>query len=145
ILTACIASIYGVLQHFGLDLYQWSTSFGYGIRVSSTFGHPAFFSAFLIMVIPLVLIKIFSPTASTPKAHEQAVGGRGSFKAYLYVGILALLLITFYYTKTRASFLGLIISNLFFFFLIGRKTLLANKIKTLVTISVLIGITLSLT
>lgn len=27
ILTACIASIYGILQHFGLDLYHWSTSF----------------------------------------------------------------------------------------------------------------------
>ncbi|MBO1224701.1 MAG: O-antigen ligase family protein [Candidatus Scalindua sediminis] len=128
ILTACIASVYGILQHFGLDLYQWSTSFGYGIRVSATFGHPVFFSAFLIMVIPLVLIKIF--------------WGRGSFKAYLYVGILALLLITFYYTKTRASFLGLIASNLFFFFLIGRKTLLANKAKTIVTLTVLVGISL---
>ena len=38
ILTACFASIYGILQHFGLDLYHWSTSFGY--RVASTFGHP---------------------------------------------------------------------------------------------------------
>ncbi|MFQ5713753.1 MAG: O-antigen ligase family protein [Candidatus Scalinduaceae bacterium] len=128
ILTACIASIYGILQHFGFDLYQWSTDFGYGIRVSATFGHPAFFSAFLIMAIPLVLIKIFSC--------------RERFKAYLYIGILALLLITFYYTKTRASFVGLIISNLFFFFLIGRRTLLANKVKTIVTLTILVGISL---
>jgi tetratricopeptide (TPR) repeat protein len=110
------------------------------------------------MVIPLVLIKIFSPTASlrgAPNASlhrggtlrkqgmgEQAVGGREKFKAYLYIGILALLLITFYYTKTRASFVGLIISNLFFFFLIGRKTLLANKVKTIVTLTVLVGISI---
>ncbi|MGR3303553.1 MAG: O-antigen ligase family protein [Candidatus Scalindua sp.] len=126
ILTAGAASIYGILQHFGLDLYHWSTSFGYGIRVAATFGHPAFFSAFLIMVIPLVLIKIFS-------CKER-------FKAYLYIGILALLLIAFYYTKTRASFLGLIISNLFFFSFIGGKNLLANKTKTVVTITILIGI-----
>ena len=55
ILTAGFASIYGILQHFGLDLYHWSTSFGY--RTAGTFGHPVFFSAFLIMVLPLVLIK----------------------------------------------------------------------------------------
>jgi len=126
ILTACAASIYGILQHFGLDLYHWSTSFGYGIRVSSTFGHPAFFAAFLIMVIPLVLIKIFS-------CNEW-------FKASLYMGILTLLLIAFYYTKTRASFLGLIISNLFFFSFIGKRSLMANKTKTIVTITIIISI-----
>ncbi len=124
ILTACFASIYGILQHFGLDLYHWSTSFGY--RVASTFGHPAFFSAFLIMVLPLVLIKIFSC--------------KGRFKAYLYIGILTLIIVAFYYTKTRASFLGLIISNLFFFFFIGKKNLLVNKTKTIVTITIIIGI-----
>ena len=141
ILTAGIASIYGIFQHFGLDLYQWSTDFGYGIRVSATFGHPAFFSAFLIMVIPLVLIKVFScPPERLSQTGSRA--GRDRFKTCLYIGILALLLITFYYTKTRASFLGLIISNLFFFSLIGRKTLLANKAKTIVTLTVLIGISL---
>ena len=124
--TACAASIYGILQHFGLDLYHWSTSFGY--RAASTFGHPAFFSAFLIMVLPLVLIKIFS-------CKER-------FKAYFYIGILALLLTAFYYTKTRASFLGLVISNLFFFSLIGKKNLLANRTKTVVTITIIIGVSI---
>jgi len=124
ILTACAASIYGILQHFGLDLYHWSTSFGY--RAASTFGHPAFFSAFLIMVIPLVLIKIFS--------------FKERFESYFYIGILALLLIAFYYTKTRASFLGLIVSNLFFFFIIGKKNLLENKTKAIVIITTIVGI-----
>ncbi len=128
IITASAASIYGILQYFGLDLYHWSTSFGYGIRVSSTFGHPAFFAAFLIMVIPLVLTKIFS-CKETPKA-------------YLYIGILALLLIASYYTRTRASFLGLIASNIFFFSLIGKKNLLADKTKMIVTITIIIGISI---
>jgi tetratricopeptide (TPR) repeat protein len=126
ILTAGAASIYGILQHFGLDLYHWSTSFGY--RVSATFGHPVFFAAFLIMVIPLVLTKIFS-------CKER-------FKAYLYIGILTLIIVAFYYTKTRASFLGLIISNLFFFSFIGKKNLWANKTKTIVTITIIIGISI---
>ncbi|MHC4320886.1 MAG: O-antigen ligase family protein, partial [Planctomycetota bacterium] len=125
ILTACIASIYGILQHFGLDFHQWSTSFG--DRVPSTFGHPAFFSAFITMVIPLILIKIFFDS------HLR-------YSTFLYLGILTLLIIAFYYTKTRASFLGLIISNLFFFSFIGKKNLLANKTKTIVTITIIIGI-----
>ncbi|MCP4269441.1 MAG: hypothetical protein GY777_28370, partial [Candidatus Brocadiaceae bacterium] len=125
IVTACIASMYGILQHFGLDFQQWNTSFGN--RVSSTFGHPAFFSAFLTMVIPLILIKIFFDS------HLRR-------STVLYIVILTLLMIAFYYTKTRASFLGLIISNLFFFVFIGKKNLLTNKVKTIVTITIIIGI-----
>ncbi|MFQ5965421.1 MAG: O-antigen ligase family protein [Candidatus Scalinduaceae bacterium] len=132
ILTVCIASIYGIFQHFGLDLYRWNTTFsfgsGLGHRVSSTFGHPAFFSAFLIMVIPLVLIKIFSC--------------KDRIKTCVYITILAFLTVTFYYTKTRATFLGLIISNVFFFSLIGRKTFIANRTKTIVALTVLVGISL---
>jgi len=124
ILTACIASIYGILQHFGLDFQQWNTSFGH--RVPSTFGHPAFFSTFLTMAVPLILIKIFFDSNL-------------KYSTFLYMGILALLLVSFYYTKTRASFLGLIISNLFFFSFIGKKNLLANKTKTIVTITIIIA------
>ncbi len=128
--TACVAAVYGIFQHFGMDFYKWSTNFGFGIRVSSTFGHPAFFSAFLIMIIPLVLVKIFSRN--------------NWYQSGLYLAILALLLIAFYYTKTRAAFLGLLISLIFFFSLIGKKTLFVNKIKTVVTLSILIGISVSL-
>lgn len=127
--TASIAAVYGIFQHYGLDLYQWSTDFGFGIRVSSTFGHPAFFSAYLIMVIPLVLVRVFS--------H------RDWCQSGLYLAILALLLFAFYYTKTRAAFLGLFISLIFFFSLMGKKTLFTHKIKTAVTLSILIGISAS--
>ncbi len=146
ILTACFSSIYGILQHFGLDLYQWSTSFGYGIRVSATFGHPAFFSAYLIMVIPLILIKIFSapPEQYCHPPVLDRTGTSTNFRCstFLYMGILSLLIVAFYYTKTRASFLSLIISNLFFFTFIGKKNLLANKTKTIATITIIIGISI---
>ena len=149
ILTACLASIYGILQHFGLDLYRWSTSFGYGIRVSSTFGHPVFFAAFLIMVIPLVLIKIFSdpPKQDCRQPDMAALEGMGAgsrfrCSTFFYLGILTLLIVAFYYTKTRASFLGLLISNIFFFCLIGKKNLVANKTKAIVTITIIIGLSI---
>ena len=127
IITACIAAIYGVFQHFGLDYGRWTSDFE--ARAFSTFGNPVFFSAFLIMVIPLVHIKIFSDS---------------DFKipSYFYLAALALITFAFYFTKTRACFLGLIVSNLVFFSLIGRKALLANKIKTIAAIAVLIGISI---
>ncbi len=153
--TACLASIYGIFQHFGIDVYQWSTSFGFGIRASSTFGHPAFFSAFLIMVIPLILLKIFShppeqdchppmPDRKPDKAVLAGTGTRSNSRcpSFLYMGALILVIIAFYYTKTRASFLGLLISNIFFFSLIGKKNLLADKRKTIVTITIIIGISI---
>ncbi|MDR4496450.1 MAG: O-antigen ligase family protein [Candidatus Scalindua sp.] len=127
--TAGVTAVYGVFQHFGIDFYQWSTDFGFGIRVSSTFGHPAFFSAFLIMVIPLVMVKIFSD--------------KSNYKVGIYMAILTLLMVAFYYTKTRAAFLGLIFSLFFFFSFTGRKILFVNKIKSIVTITILIGISVS--
>ncbi|MDP6924687.1 MAG: O-antigen ligase family protein [Candidatus Scalindua sp.] len=129
-----------------MDLYQWSTSFSYGIRVAATFGHPAFFSAFLIMVIPLILIKIFSgqPVKSCHPSIPEKTGASPNFRCstFLYLGILALLIVAFYYTKTRASFLGLLISNIFFFSLIGKNNLVANKTKAIVTITIIIGISI---
>lgn len=136
IFTACIASILGILQHFKLGLYEWNVASD--PRVFSTFGHPAFFSAFLIMVIPLVLVKIFS----YPSSINSDKSSPANFKPYLYFGILALLTVTFYYTKTRACFLGLIISNIFFFSLIGRKNFFADKIRTIVTLTILIGVSI---
>lgn len=138
IATACFSSIYGISQHFGLDIYEWSTSFGFGIRATATFGHPAFFSAFLSMVVPLILIKIFS------NQPEQDCQARSNFRcsSFLYMVILALVVVAFYYTKTRASFLGLLVSNIFFFSLIGKKSLLANKTKTVVTITIITGISI---
>ena len=127
IFTAGIASVYGILQHFGIDYYHWSMFSGYGTRVFGTFGHPAFFSAFITMTIPLILVKIFSSL-------------NFRYSTFLYIGILALVTVAFYYTRTRASFLGLIISSLFFFSLVGKKNLLASKTKTIVVISILVGI-----
>ncbi len=123
--TACIASIYGILQHFGMDFHHWNISSG--DRVFSTFGNPGFFSAFLTMIIPLILIKIFRDS------HLR-------YSTFLYMVILILIIVSFYFTKTRASFLGFIISNLFFFPLIGKENLLAHKTKTIITITIMISI-----
>ncbi|MFH1562177.1 MAG: tetratricopeptide repeat protein [Nitrospirota bacterium] len=53
IMTATIIAIYGLFQHFDHDPFKWS--FSAKERVFGTFGNPVFFSAYLIMIIPLGL------------------------------------------------------------------------------------------
>ena len=106
ILTACISSIYGILQHFGLDFHQWNMSFGN--RVSSTFGHPAFFSAFLTMVIPLILIRIFFDS------HLRR-------STVLYIGILTLLLSHILLHKNTSFLFGTYYIKFVFLFFYWKK------------------------
>lgn len=60
IITAVIIAIYGIFQHFDHDPFKWS--FSAKERVFGTFGNPVFFSAYLIMVIPLGLAMLLRET-----------------------------------------------------------------------------------
>lgn len=91
IVVVTVSCVYGIFQRFGYDVYLWNSDLGG--RVSSTFGHPAFFSAAIIMVIPLVIYKLFEEP-----------------RQYWYSVALVFMMMAFYFTKTRASFIGLIIS-----------------------------------
>ena len=54
---ATISSIYGIAQHLGFDIFKWS-SFE-ARRVFSTFGNPVFFSAYLVMTLPIAVALFF--------------------------------------------------------------------------------------
>lgn len=98
ILTACVAAVYGILQHFGVDPYNWTNTFGFGTRSASTFGHPSFFGAYLIMTLPLVLYGILQ-------------GNR-----YLYP-VAGLLIYAMFLSKTRSAFVGMVVALIYFFVL----------------------------
>ncbi len=120
IITACIMSVYGILQYYGIDYFQWSTN--YGGRIFGTIGHPGFFSAYLIMVLPLV--------------YYQIIKGR-----WYFIIALILILTVFYLTKTRASFLGLIISSSCFLGLLGKDLLVVYKYRLISIFSIVLIIT----
>ena len=113
--------VYGVFQYYGYDIFKWSTD--YGGRVFSTIGHPGFFSAYLIMVLPLV--------------YYQIIKGK-----WYFIVALILILVTFYLTKTRASFLGLIISSGCFLGLIGRELLLRYRYRLATIFGIVLIITI---
>lgn len=82
IMTATVIAIYGIFQHFGLDPFHWS--FSAKERVFGTFGNPVFFSAYLIMIIPLSLSILLSqekqPRISVRKKNVKKISHKSSRK-----------------------------------------------------------------
>lgn len=117
IVTAVIGSVFGIIQKY-CPVYTWSTDFGCGGggRAASTFGHPAFYSAFLIMTVPLVLCRMFD-------------GCNKKTALILYVPVFLILLFAFYQTKTRASFVGLIVSICFLCFVVRKQVFVIKGIR----------------
>lgn len=115
IITAALMCIYGLMQYYKIDWFQdrWNTNFSG--RIFGTIGHPAFFSAYLIMAMPLTYYNII----------------RGKW-VLVSIVFLILFLAAFYLTKTRATFIGFIVSNIFFFSLLGRELLKKRKYELII-------------
>jgi putative inorganic carbon (hco3(-)) transporter len=101
-ITAIAACIYGLCQSYRLDAFFWTTDFGYNVRPSSTYGHPAFLSLFLIMVLPLTYYGILCG------------------QKWLYP-VAGLIMYVMFLTKTRAAFVGMMASTIYFFILYRKQ------------------------
>jgi tetratricopeptide (TPR) repeat protein len=92
-LTGVAVSLYGIVQHLGLDPLPWKGNVI--TRISSTMGNSIFVAAYLIMVTPWALYRIVTAYASYRSAPE---GDRATdwtwlgFFGLLFVGQQALLL-----------------------------------------------------
>ena len=104
IIASLPVALYGVLQRFKLDPIPWggNTSF----RVASTLGNSIFVAAFLIMAIPLTLMRVVN--SFTDILHKPAQVLRHVVRGTLYVLILALQLTTIYFSGSRGPLLGLL-------------------------------------
>jgi len=132
---ASISSIYGIAQHLGFDIFKWS-SFE-ARRVFSTFGNPVFFSAYLVMTLPLA-VGIFLSNSFLQK--ESSVPKRAHFLWIFYV-LSSIIYTTFWFTNTRACFVALIGGlTPFLFFIFKRQTNEKYKFFILVASFTLIGI-----
>lgn len=86
-----IASVYGVLQYFGIELVWPNTLNPYGGRSVSTFGNPNFMSSYMAMMLPLCV-----------NWFARASGGRRAAYAVCALFMEAALLCSL----TRSSWLG---------------------------------------
>ncbi|MCS7227936.1 MAG: tetratricopeptide repeat protein, partial [Endomicrobia bacterium] len=110
IIGSFLSVIYGLLQHTGgVSIIQVPKM----DRVMSMFGNPIFFAVHIINFIPMVIGRI---------AIEKYF-----FNKLVYFILLVSSLISLYFTKTRAAFIGLFVSCLLFIFLLIQEK--KNKIK----------------
>ncbi len=96
ILLASVApAIYAVVQHFGYDPIRWGLDVT--VRAHGTAGNPIFLAAYLVMVVPLTLVRTI----------ERWAPGRRTAAGLAYLLLLTLQLLALIYTLSRGPFIGL--------------------------------------
>jgi len=121
ILVSLPISLYGILQHYGLDPLPWAAPVE--TRVASNMGNPIFVAAYLIMVVPLTLARIIESFSAILADEEGAIPHM--VLATCYVFVLAAQLICIFFTQSRGPWLGLL-AGLFSFVLLS-LTLLRRR------------------
>ncbi len=128
---ATISSCYGIAQHLGFDYFEWS-SFE-ARRVFSTFGNPVFFSAYLVMTLPVAVALFFVNSSQQKASGKQSTlplsppsqSGYGhSLKRHIlwvFFVLSAIIYTTFWLTNTRACFMALLGGLTPLLFLIFKK------------------------
>lgn len=99
--SAVLVSIYGVLEHFGIDKNVWVQDVQ--SRVFSTLGQPNWLSAWLIALIPI--------SWSLSLSEKFSIKSK---KFWFYFSLSALFFITFLFTKSRSGLLAFGVMYLFF-------------------------------
>ena len=102
-------SLYGVLQHFGIDLIRW-TGDQMTERVNSTLGNPIFLGALIIMVVPLTLARLVGACAAAGATIRSTPGPNRIIalaRVAPYFALLSLQLLAILYTKSRGPVVGL--------------------------------------
>lgn len=112
---ATVASGYGIAQHLGFDMFKWSTFQTW--RVFSTFGNPVFFSAYLVMTLPLAVVLLFN--APFQKSEGRHLLNTPAIWAFLALSLT--IYTAFWLTNTRACFIALVGSFIPFLVLVFPK------------------------
>ena len=63
-----LASLYGVMQYFGIEIVWPSHLNPYGYRPVSTFGNPNFMSSYLVVVLPVMVADYLNKVTGCPRS-----------------------------------------------------------------------------
>ncbi len=102
IITSIPASLYGIVQRYGLDPLPWGGDVE--TRVASTMGNPIFIASYLIMAVPLTLSRLINSMSAIIK-EEDASWGHTILSA-VYIFALAVQLMTVLFSQSRGPMLG---------------------------------------
>ena len=109
LLSSLLVSIYGILQHFGIDKDYWVQDVQR--RVFSTLGQPNWLAAFLVMMIPVSLSQML---------------GRAKGAQLQYVFLPTILYSAFWFTSSRSGLLGFGAAMATFLIFLGKENLKKN-------------------
>lgn len=137
ILTSLPISIYGVIQHYGLDPLPWGGDVQ--TRVAANAGNAIFLAAYLIMTFFLTLERVFTsfvrllgigqpPNAQSQDWQSSLAGG-----AYLFVLLVQAIAIV--WTQSRGPWLGWV-PGIFLFALLTVSTVRPRYFRTLLSLAV---------
>jgi len=115
ILTSLPISLYGVLQHFGIDPVPWGGDVTR--RVASHMGNPIFVAAYLILVFPLTIGRIVDSFQKILGDSEGVTNSTARSTGYIFIA--ALQLITIFFSQSRGPWLGLFSGGFFLFVLLS--------------------------
>ncbi len=110
ILGSLPVALYGIIQHNGLDPLPWAGNVQ--TRVASNMGNAIFVAAYLIMIVPLVVFRIVESFQDILEREEARISD--ILRASSYIFILAVQLLTIWYSRSRGPWLGT--GTLFFLF-----------------------------
>jgi tetratricopeptide (TPR) repeat protein len=144
ILTSLPIGLYGLLQKSKLDPMPWSIATT--DRIASTLGNAIFIAAYLILVVPLTILRLVTSArqirigfvqAPAPTAEltspRQSWPVRAIRDSFVYLVILTIQLAAIYFSGSRGPWLGLL-TGLFFAALLG-TALLKRRALTIALLS----------
>ena len=104
ILTSIPISLYGIIQHNGLDPLPWAGDVTR--RVASNMGNAIFVASYLIMVVPITLVRLVNSMTAIV-TEENASWGHTILSA-VYIFVLAIQMLTILYSQSRGPQVGLL-------------------------------------
>lgn len=140
LLTSLPISLYGIMQHYGLDPIAW-TNVGakVTVRAISTMGNPIFVAAYLIMVIPLTVERLMQ-LSSAIRRGKRAVSRYVLSGCYACLLVIQLLCILF--TQSRGPLLGLMGGTFFFFLLLAASRGKKGLALAVLGVAIILGFSL---
>lgn len=110
ILNSLPVSLYGIIQHNGLDPLPWAGDVT--TRVAANMGNSIFVAAYLVMIVPLTgarIVQSFGDILGREESRTTDV-----LKASGYIFVLAVQLLTLWYSQSRGPWLGIVASAFLF-------------------------------
>lgn len=103
--TACLVSIYGIVQRFGFDFLAWSSSGVDTTRAFSTMGNPIYIAAYLTIMISVAVALFVSESGRLLRRND------GTIRILVLLGAaVTVMFATLVLTFSRAGWGGMIIA-----------------------------------